>query len=369
MKRTRRRLDPHVIAGVGDKVYSRLRESVVGQDEAVRTVVSAFQRRLSGMAQPGRPVANFLFLGPTGSGKTWLVEQTARVIAGTEEAVLTVDCAEFQESHSLAKLVGAPPGYVGHSDTEPILTQKALDKHVKKSCQLAFVLFDEIEKASDALFNLLLGILSKGRMRTGGNQVVNFEKCMVFMTSNLGAREMERLEKPVGFGSPTAQDIEAKLGQTGTAAARKRFSPEFFNRLDHVVTFQALAEDSLRKILELELRKIQENVFEQLAQSSYVFAVSEDARAQILAQGFNRQYGARHLRRTIDRILVDPLAGMVVAGKVRSGDLVLLDWKEGGFEFYKEFEGLGVDEMLRAVNAIYTKGKPVPKMKDLAPAA
>src|SRR5690242_14968353 len=224
---------------------NRLRRLVVGQDEAIREIVRAYQSHTIGLSPDGRPVGNFLFLGPTGSGKTRIVEATAESLLNNPRAVVKVDCAEFQHSHEVAKLIGSPPGYLGHRETHPLLSQEELNQHHTDKLKLSFVLFDEIEKASDALWNLLLGIMDKGVLTLGDNRKVDFSSTMVFLTSNLGATEMSSLVSPkLGFhvGSfaddgGTAQ-LSARISGAGIAAARRKFTPEFINRLDKIVVFK-----------------------------------------------------------------------------------------------------------------------------------
>ena len=217
---------------------------MVGQDEAIEQVVKVYQTYLAGMANPGRPIANFLFLGPTGSGKTRMVEATAEALAGDPRAMLKVDCAEFAHSHEISKLIGSPPGYLGHRETRSILTQEALEQHYTDKFQLSFLLFDEIEKASDSLWSLLLGILDKARLTLGDNRRVDFSRCMIFMTSNLGAAEMSNLLHPrLGFAAGAEEPssrLSKKVTGTGLEAARRKFTPEFMNRIDKVVVFHPL---------------------------------------------------------------------------------------------------------------------------------
>src|SRR6266700_3491993 len=184
---------------------------------------------LSGMTSPGRPIGNFLFLGPTGTGKTRMVEATAESLVGDPRAVIKIDCAEFQHSHEIAKLIGSPPGYLGHRETHPLLSQEVLNQYQTDKVRISFVLFDEIEKASDALWNLLLGILDKGTLTLGDNRRVDFSRAMIFMTSNLGAAEMGSILRPnMGFAASETQkqrdlgvvdqDLKEKIGKVGVEA-------------------------------------------------------------------------------------------------------------------------------------------------------
>src|SRR6202162_3440914 len=195
-------LDPAKTGREASTLENGLRRMIIGQDEAIQQIVNIYQMHLTGMNAPGRPIGNLLFLGPTGSGKTRLVEATAESLAGDARAVIKIDCAEFQHSHEIAKLIGSPPGYLGHRETHPLLSQEVLNQYQTDTLKLSFVLFDEIEKASDALWNLLLGILDKATLTLGDNRKVDFSRALIFMTSNLGAAEMSALLSPrLGFNA------------------------------------------------------------------------------------------------------------------------------------------------------------------------
>src|SRR5207245_3593391 len=185
-----------------EKLFTDLRKRIVGQDEAIDQIVNIYQMYLAGMNTPSRPIGNFLFLGPTGSGKTRMVEAAAESLVGDCRAMIKIDCAEFQHSHEIAKLIGSPPGYLGHRETHPLLSQEVLNQYHSETSKLSFVLFDEIEKASDALWNLLLGVLDKATLTLGDNRRVDFSRALIFMTSNLGAGEMGSILNPsLGFGA------------------------------------------------------------------------------------------------------------------------------------------------------------------------
>src|SRR5206468_7063290 len=229
-----------------EKLHNDLHKRIVGQDEAVEQIVNIYQTFLAGMTSPGRPIGNFLFLGPTGTGKTRLVEATAESLVGDMRAVIKIDCAEFQHSHEIAKLIGSPPGYLGHRETHPLLSQEVLNQYHTEKTRISFVLFDEIEKASDALWNLLLGILDKGTLTLGDNRRVDFSKAMIFMTSNLGAAELGTMMRPnLGFAASETEKLSMagiadeamndKITRVGVDAARKKFTPEFMNRIDKMV--------------------------------------------------------------------------------------------------------------------------------------
>src|ERR1051325_8339284 len=203
MGRLNKPLNPAQTGFDAEKLECDLRKRIVGQDEAIRQIINVYQTNLAGMSSPGRPIVNLLFLGPTGSGKTRLVEATAESLVGDARAVIKIDCAEFQHSHEIAKLIGSPPGYLGHRETHPLLSQEVLNRYHTENLKLSFVLFDEIEKASDALWHLLLGVLDKGTLTLGDNRQVDFSRCIIFMTSNLGASEMASILNPgLGFAPP-----------------------------------------------------------------------------------------------------------------------------------------------------------------------
>jgi ATP-dependent Clp protease ATP-binding subunit ClpB len=297
-----------------------------------------------------RPLGTLLFLGPTGSGKTRVVEAAAEVLFGDANSVVKIDCAEFQHSHEIAKLIGSPPGYLGHRETSPMLTQENLNRAHTEDLKLSLVLFDEIEKASDALWNLLLGILDKATLTLGDNRRVDFSQTMVIMTSNLGAREMSDLiSGGIGFApvnraeSSDSLDIDEKICRTAVESARRKFSPEFMNRIDKVVVFRSLTENHLRQILELELRAVQDRVIAS-AGTKFIFQCSAALKDMLLREGLDRRYGARHLKRSVERLLVAPLSNLVATEQVVLGDLIYIDLnpETAEFTFAKRFDPVRV---------------------------
>jgi ATP-dependent Clp protease ATP-binding subunit ClpA len=319
MIKLNRRLDPTQTGHDADRLHTDLKKLVVGQDEAVDQIVNIYQTYLAGMTGPGRPIGNFLFLGPTGTGKTRLVEATAESLVGDCRAVVKIDCAEFQHSHEIAKLIGSPPGYLGHRETHPLLSQEVLCQYHTDRMKVSFVLFDEIEKASDALWNLLLGILDKATLTLGDNRRVDFSRAMIFMTSNLGAAEMSSILRPkLGFATSEIerrhaaglidQKMTDKVERAGVEAARRKFTPEFMNRIDKVVVFRPLGSEELERILSIELNMLQQRIFNSANTTPFVFTVTGEARAFLLREGTDMKYGARHLKRAIERALVHPLS-------------------------------------------------------------
>ena len=324
-------LDPDQKSPRAQDFEERLSSRIVGQERAVRRMSGLYQIFLAGMNPPNRPIGTMLFLGPTGSGKTRVIEAAAEVLYGDANAVVKIDCAEFQHSHEIAKLIGSPPGYLGHRETSPMLTQENLDRMHTDEMKVSLVLFDEIEKASDSLWQLLLGILDKATLTLGDNRRVNFSSSMVIMTSNLGAREMsELISGGIGFapgkGAKSIHDTEVdqKIYRTAVEAARRKFSPEFMNRIDKVVVFRSLKEHHLRQILDLELQAVQDRIM-QSAGTKFVFQCSETAKDMLLKEGLDFKYGARHLKRSVERFLVYPLSNLVATGQIGLGDLVHVD--------------------------------------------
>lgn len=311
-----------------------LAQKVVGQPAATRVIVPYIQMFQAGLAPEGRPVGVFLLLGPTGTGKTKTIEALAEVLHGSEKNLLKVDCGEFQLEHEVAKLIGAPPGYLGHRETQPMLTQQKLNAVTSEKCSLALVLFDEIEKAAPSMTRLLLGVLDKGVLRLGDNSTVNFEKSLVFLTSNLGSREMMREINPE-FGFQSARpvkrtDLTGKLQGIGLSAVRKRFSPEFINRIDCIITYQPLTVEALSTILDQHIVDLQNHVNTRLANRSFTLDVPFETRQFLLKHGTSAEYGARELNRTIHRFLTQPLATMVATNQINPGALVRAELGDDG---------------------------------------
>src|SRR6266545_116616 len=331
-------LDPEQKSPRAQDFEERLYARIVGQERAVRRMSGLYQIFLAGMNPPNRPIGTLLFLGPTGSGKTRVVEAAAEVLFGDANAVIKIDCAEFQHSHEISKLIGSPPGYLGHRETSPLLSQENLDRFKTEETPLSLVLFDEIEKASDALWNLLLGILDKGTLTLGDNRRVDFSRCVIVMTSNLGAREMSELvDGGIGFTSAQrshgltdwGNKIDEKIQRTAVQAACRNFSPEFMNRIDKVVVFHSLNEHHLRQILELELSALQDRIMSS-ANTKFVFHCSDAVKEMLLREGVDYRYGARHLKRSIERLLVLPISNLLATGQVDLGDLIYVDLDESG---------------------------------------
>jgi ATP-dependent Clp protease ATP-binding subunit ClpA len=344
-------LDPTRRSNDAKEFESALRRRIVGQDQAVEKVVEIYQMFLAGLNPPGRPVGNLLFLGPTGSGKTRVVEAMAESLFGDARACIKIDCAEFQHSHEIAKLIGSPPGYLGHRETHPLLTQEALNQWHTETLKLSILLFDEIEKASDSLWQLLLGILDKATLTLGDNRRVDLSQCIIIMTSNLGAGEMSNMvDGGLGFAQkPTQVDaaFDDKINRSAVDAARRKFSPEFMNRIDKSVVFRTLRSEHLQQILEIELGMVQQRILMASAVNQFVFSCTPKVKSFLLHEGTDPKYGARHLKRAIERHIVFQLANLVATGQIKLGDFIRIDLSpEGKLMFIKEAENAMVPMLL-----------------------
>src|SRR5438067_12903273 len=306
----RQQLNPSIRSNDTRDFEGSLRSKIVGQEEGLQALVDLYQVFCAGLHSPGRPIGNLLFLGPTGSGKTRIVEAAAEILFGDSRALIKVDCAEFQHSHEIAKLIGSPPGYLGHRETHPLITQEELAKSHSDKLKLSFLLFDEIEKASDALWQLLLGMLDKATLTLGDNRRVDLSRTVIFLTSNLGSGEIaDLMQGGMGFIQPKDKPIsglDEKVQRTAVEAARRKFSPEFMNRLDKVVVFHPLRREQLEQVLEIELGQVQHRVLE-TAKGQFLFRVTDTGRDFLLQEGTDQRYGARHLKRSIERHVVYPL--------------------------------------------------------------
>src|ERR1019366_8274888 len=354
-------LDPTLRSVESRDFEGGLRRKIVGQDEAVQAVVDLYQVFRAGLNSPGRPVGNLLFLGPTGAGKTRIVEAAAEILFGDPRAVIKVDCAEFQHSHEIAKLIGSPPGYLGHRETHPLITQEALAQYHTEKLKLSFLLFDEIEKASDSLWQLLLGILDKATLTLGDNRRVDLSATMIFLTSNLGGGGItELMTGGMGFVQPSDKredKLDGKVERTAQEAAKKKFSPEFMNRLDKVVVFHPLHPEQLEQILEIELGMVQQRVLE-TGLGQFLFRVTPAARRFLLQEGTDMKYGARHLKRAIEKFVVYPLANLLATEQIRFGDMLVVDWdgKSTHLSFQKEGEGAVVPAAAKSTRSAAAAG-------------
>jgi ATP-dependent Clp protease ATP-binding subunit ClpB len=341
---TMRLLDPNKnspeVAGLV-QTFDRL---IVGQSEAKTVLANMVEQYQSGFVDPERPAGNVLFLGGTGTGKTATIQALAEGLFGDKRAMIKIDCAEYQHGHEIAKLIGSPPGYLGHRETHPLLTQEALDQFHSDKLKLSILLFDEIEKSSDTLWNLLLGILDKATVTLGDNRRVDFRQVIIAMTSNLGSSQMERLATGgMGFSAPEVQTaiLDSQLDTVAKDAAKRKFSPEFFNRLNHITVFKSLTPEMVESILDMEIAKLHER-FLFGSKVQFYFHVRKSAKAAILKEGYNRVYGARFLQRALERSVVTPLSRLVASGQVLKNDTIIIDTTPTGeFRFYSEENILG----------------------------
>src|ERR1700677_1121613 len=320
---TGRQLDPELRSVESRDFEAGLRRKIVGQDEAVQAVVDLYQVFRAGLNSPGRPVGNLLFLGPTGAGKTRVVEANAEVVFGDPRAVIKVDFAEFQHSHEIAKLVGSPPGYLGHRETHPMFTQGVLDQYHNEKYKLGIVLFDEIEKASDSLWTLLLGVLDNATLTCGDNTKVNFSQQIIVMTSNLGVSELsEVLGERIGFLPCTVGVTKRKTEDIVLSALKKKFTPEFLNRIDNTVVFNTLTEADCKEIMAKELGKALYTVHQA---STTFFQLTAAAQEQLFLEGYSKEYGARNLKRIIEKRVTLPLAKVLSSDQVKEGEKTTID--------------------------------------------
>lgn len=365
-------LDPDLKSDLVRDFEDKLQHRIVGQERAVHRMSSLFQLYESGLTTPGRPIGNLLFLGPTGSGKTRLVEATAEVLYGSDRSFIKIDCGEFQHSHEIAKLVGSPPGYLGHRETQPALTQEAIDQFHSDRVKLTLLLFDEIEKASDALWKLMLGVLDKATLTLGDNRRVDFSRCIIIMTSNLGGGEINRMMMGAGLGFAAAQqkydsdEADVTVYRIALDSAKRKFSPEFMNRIDKTIVFRPLKPEHLERILDLELEMVQQRILGSPTERKFVFHCTGSAREFLLKEGTDPQYGARPLKRAIERHIVLPLANLSATRQICLGDCIQVDYRgdSNRLMFLKLHEGAVIHPAL--VNEQET---PAPQIEQEVPAA
>ncbi len=318
-----------------DSLSAQLRKRLVGQPEAIETIIPFIQMHQAGLSPEGRPIGVVMLLGPTGTGKTRTVEALAEALHGSSKNMLKVDCGEFQMEHEVAKLIGAPPGYLGHRETQPMLTQAKINGATSDNSDVSLVLFDEIEKAAPSMTRLLLGILDKATLRLGDNSTVSFENTLIFLTSNLGAKAISRINKPdFGFEAmlPTAPvEDSSRVQNIGMAAVRRKFSPEFVNRIDSVITYKPLDRAACESILEHIFSNFTRMIQTRLGLRGFRLQCTPAGRNLLLDVGISVEFGARELKRTVQRNFIQPLAALVAQGKVPPGSTVILDAKAGDF--------------------------------------
>ena len=304
-----------------------LHKRVIGQDEAVSAVAKAIKRARAGLKDPKRPIGSFIFLGPTGVGKTELAKALAEAMFGDENLLIRVDMSEYMEKHNVSKLIGSAPGYVGY-DEGGQLTEKVRRK------PYSVVLFDEVEKAHPEVFNILLQILEDGRLTDSHGRVVSFKNTIVIMTSNIGAQEIGKMRAPLGFGTSSSRE-EAEyenMKERQMEALKEAMKPELINRIDEIIFFHRLTKDDIEKIADIMFASLEKR----LEERSVTVEMSEEAKDYIVGEGYNEEYGARPLRRTIQRLVEDRLSEMLLSGRISDGDKVAVTVKDGALDFEKK---------------------------------
>ena len=330
-----RQLDPTRASSKATALSTKFKSRIIGQPEAAQSLLNVIEKFQSGFYDRTKPIASLLFLGPTGTGKTGTVEAFVEGLFGKSTSMMKIDCAEFQHSHEIAKLLGSPPGYLGHRETHPYFTNASVQGYKTSDCPYTVILFDEIEKANDALWNLLLGILDKGQVTTGTNEIVDLKATIIIMTSNVGSQELAKRagDGAIGFNGGGEDVNHEEATEIAMSAARKKFMPEFLNRLDNVIMFNSLTPENLDEIFTLELNKIRDRII-LTSLSVFDVQVSPAGKKQILLEGFDRKYNARNLKRTMEQYISLPLARLVATGQIENNDVVIVDYREGKWEYH-----------------------------------
>ena len=308
-----RQLDPTRASSKATALSTKFKSRIIGQPEAAQSLLNVIEKFQSGFYDRTKPIASLLFLGPTGVGKTGTVEAFVEGLFGKPTAMMKIDCAEFQHSHEIAKLLGSPPGYLGHRETHPYFTNAAVQGYRTADMPFTVILFDEIEKANDALWNLLLGILDKGQVTTGTNEIVDLKATIIIMTSNVGSKELAKRvgDGAIGFNTAGEDVNHEEATEIAMSAARRKFMPEFLNRLDSVIMFNTLTPENLDEIFTLELNKIRDRI---ILTSLSIFDVQ--------------------VKRTMEQYISLPLARLVATGQVINNDIVIVDYREGKWEYH-----------------------------------
>jgi ATP-dependent Clp protease ATP-binding subunit ClpC len=294
------------------KLYDEIHGKVIGQDDAIRKIVRAIQRNRAGLKDPNKPIGSFIFLGPTGVGKTQLAKVISKNLFDSEDALIRIDMSEYMEKFAISRLIGAPPGYVGYEEGGQ-LTEKVRRK------PYSVVLLDEIEKAHPDVFNLLLQVLDDGFITGSLGRKIDFRNTIIMMTSNIGSRQLKEFGQGVGFNtSARSSSVEANAKSVIENALRKAFAPEFLNRIDDVIMFNSLTKEDIHKIIDIELN----HLIKRMEDLNYKIKVGEDAKDYIAEKGYDSNYGARPLKRAIQKYLEDPLAEEIIKSKLTEGDSI-----------------------------------------------
>lgn len=297
------------LAGMG----ASLKEKIIGQDEAVETVTRAIQRNRAGLKDPNKPIGTFLFLGPTGVGKTQLAKVLAQYMFDSPDSIIRIDMSEYMEKHAVSRLIGAPPGYVGYNEGGQ------LSERVRRK-PYAVVLLDEIEKAHPDIFNLLLQVLDEGRLTDSNGRHIDFRNTVLILTSNIGTKELKDFGNGLGFSNASKRDTVANSRAILEKAIKKAFTPEFLNRLDEQILFNPLAKEDIERIIEIELKEL----YNRVEQAGFVLKLGKGVKKFVADMGYDPQYGARPLKRAIQRYIEDPLAEKIISGTIKPGETVTL---------------------------------------------
>ena len=292
-----------------------LKKRVVGQDEAIKRVCDVIRRSRAGIGDPNRPSGSFIFLGPTGVGKTELTKTLAQFMFNDESALIRVDMSEYMEKHSVSKLVGSPPGYVGYDEAGQ-LTESVRHR------PFSVILFDEIEKAHPEIFNILLQVIDEGRLTDGKGRVVNFKNTIIILTSNIGSQFVEKMES-IGFSNNSDKQDYSKMKEKVMEAMKDHFRPEFINRLDEIIVFDILEEATIKEILDIRMKVVKER----LLQKDIEFKISDEALSYLAKTGYDPHYGARPLNRLIQNKILNPVASFIISNSVVKGDTVYVSVK------------------------------------------
>jgi len=303
------------------EIIESLQAKIIGQGASIESIVPYITAFSAGLTSDARPIGNFLLLGPSGTGKTHSVECLADVLHGDAKKLIRVDCGQFTLSHEVAKLLGAPAGYLGHRETTPLITQKRLAENTTDHCPISIVLFDEIEKAHSSLFDTLLSITDKASLSMGDNSTVSFANSLIFFTSNIGARQMAATITPeLGFGiGGKSAASHTKMEKVGMVALKKKFSPEFLGRIDEVIVYNTLTYEAVKSIFTIVVDKLRSNIYKKHGDRSFLLVFSEDAISFLISKGYSDQYGARELSRILFRHVTNPLSDLVTSVGISPG--------------------------------------------------
>ena len=301
------------------RLGATLKSAVIAQDKAIDTMVKAIQRNRVGLKEPNHPIGAFMFLGPTGVGKTYLAKKLAEQMFGSADALIRVDMSEYSESFNTSRLVGAPPGYVGYEEGGQ-LTEKVRRK------PYSIVLLDEIEKANDKVFNLLLQVLDEGRLTDGNGRLIDFRNTVIIMTSNAGTRQLKEFGRGVGFNAGSAHGnlLDEKDKEYARSIIQKslskQFSPEFLNRLDEIITFDQLGLDAIKQIIDIELKSL----FKRVEDMGYQIRITDKAKEFVAVKGYDVQFGARPLKRAIQTYIEDGVCELLLGDSLTAGDTIVI---------------------------------------------